>query len=288
MGALIHFTGAADSSLPPARRALSRCFVELAALKAEDERLAGMETSLQAAVDKAIADEGRYDEAIAADATMLISRMREGLSGLWGSIGGRARRAGAGLIEIHTDKLVAERALNAIRVERDAIANKIAERKAQSSELVASAVAEAAQGVVDDYATALENARDAMIRVAGLERFLGITRIGRVVGIMPDFTGEGFDEQAIVAPAGEIARAVGAFRSFAQALAKDPHAPASLLALPDVNPEPEDVVYSDMTAIERARVDSEFRPPERRQRPTFDSENLAEAIRSIESGRISA
>jgi hypothetical protein len=118
-----------------------------------------------------------------------------------------------------------------------------------------------------------------MIRLAGLERFLGIQRIGRIVGVMPDFSDGDFNEQPIIAPNREIEKARAAFAAYAEALSHDPRAPVSCLAFPpiDASPDPSEV-YSDLSAPERARIDANFTPPETRQRPTADSIALAESI----------
>jgi hypothetical protein len=62
-------------------------------------------------------------------------------------------------------------------------------------------------------------------------------------------------------------------------LSDDPRAPVALLDFPPIDSAPDNTeVYSDLSPIERARIDAQFRPPETRQRPTPDSMDLARVL----------
>ena len=77
----------------------------------------GIAADLEGKLAKASDATQAYDEAVAHDATLVIERLRAGLSGAWGAVGGKARRIGETLIASETDRRIAESALAAVRLE---------------------------------------------------------------------------------------------------------------------------------------------------------------------------
>jgi hypothetical protein len=270
---------APDADQPFSRKALIRNFAEADAIRATISKREGSRAMLEGELARVPEAERNREEALDHDAQTLLSRLKDGLTSSLAAFGKMAGDIDARLAASRHQGAIAQRAICSLDAEIAEHKGKLVELEAVRPELIASCVAEAAQGVCDDYATAIENARDAMVRLAGLEGFLGITRIGRIVGVMPDFYDGDFSEQPVIAPNREIEKARAAFVAYAEALSHDPRAPVSCLALPPIDPSPDDdTIYSDMTPIERARVDAQFSPPETRQRPTEDSIALAEAI----------
>ena len=264
MNSLIPFPPGRDANLPPARRALSRLFGELAGLAVEDERQAGFETHLQSDVAKATAVEEGYNEAIDADANLLLQRLRDGLLGALGSIGGRARRAGAEMLGAHSDRLIAERALAAVIAEREKIQRRVEELNQEKQVAIDSVTIEAiGAGLKAELAEALETARIALTRIEAMHRavdpapidYIGSKRAAIVVDRSLA------DDVELVVEGREVEKAHALIQKFKAALESDPLASAPVFEALDHSID-EGVVFHDLKLSEqRERVfDPRFQP----------------------------
>jgi hypothetical protein len=276
---LFPFPPARDAGQSVSRIALIRNAAEIERLAGEIVKRENSRQAIESELVKVPAAEADLAAAIDRDSRTLLSRLADGLGAALGSFGRAASEIDGRLAASRHAASVGQRALSTLDGEIAALEAQMAEARTVQPELVAAATAEACQDVVDDYAEALDRVQAGIIRLGALEKFLNITRIGRVVAIVPDFAEADFSEQTIVANGREIAKAHEALVRFAEALSHDPRAPVSLLNFPpiDTSPDPSEV-YSDLSAPERARIDANFTPLVTRQRPTEDSIALAEAI----------
>jgi hypothetical protein len=261
---LLSFPPSKDDGLPPKRRELVRCDAELAALGEEDGRLASFEDRLRADVARAVAQERAYDEAVRADAQMLVDRLRDGLSAAWGSIGGRARRAGASLLDAHSDLLVGERALAAVLAERETVQSKMLALEERKSALVNAVVVEAvANGLKAELVEALETARLALTRLTAIHQAVNEPspdyRPMRRAAIIVDAS-EGDDAEYVV-EGREIAKALSVIEAFKTALQSNPMADAPDFPALDESID-QDVIYHDLRPGERRARDADpaFQP----------------------------
>ncbi len=264
MASIFSFPAGPIDGLPPARRDLARCFGEIAGLSAEDKRLEGIEAHLQGDVAKAVAAEAQYDDAIDADASMLIARLRDGLSGLWGSVGGRARRAGAAMIDAHSDKLVAERALAAVIAEREKIQGRAQALEQDKRDLINAVVVESiGAGLKAELAESLETARLALTRLEALRRAVDPAPVDyhptRRAAIIVDASSA--DDTELVVEGREVDKSFGILEGFKASLERDPLAPAP--AFPDLDLSmDENVVFHDLRLGEQREraADPRFLP----------------------------
>ena len=257
MNALIPF---ATGSLPPARAALLDLTAKIeraerqlatlqsgkAALAAELGRAAGAKAELQALVD--------------ADALTLVDRLKSGGQWLLSNFGNaRARELSASLAESRIQAAVGEKALDAVALETAALEHEIGTLQAPKPQLIAQTMREAAAGLFEDYADAVDQLRDLMTQLRGLEVALGVERIpARTAATLPDFNWQdGLPEMAIVAPAASIAASREVWAGFATRLGDNPLASVDELKFQTADPkgEGEMIEYDRMTAPERRRVD---------------------------------
>jgi hypothetical protein len=264
MGSLVSLPPGRDAGLPPGRAKLTRCFAELAGLDAEDKRLEAIESRLRADVDKASAVSTAYQTAIDSDATMLIDRLRNGLSGVRGSVGRRARQAGAAMIDAHSDRLVAQRALDAVTRERGEIQGKIRALDERQRGVINAVVVEAvANGLKAELTAALEAARLALTRLTAIHQAVSEPspdyRPMRRAAIIVDAS-EG-DDAELVVEGREIAKALSVVEAFKSALRSNPLAAAPDFPDLDLSIDP-DVIYSDLRPGERRARDADpaFQP----------------------------
>jgi hypothetical protein len=273
---------------PPARDAdASVSRIALIRNSAEIERLAGgiskrqnSRQALAVELEKLPEAERDREQALDRDARTLLNRLADGLGSALASFGRQAAAIDERISISRHGATVAQRALSTLDGEIAALEAQMAELQTVQPDLVAASVSEAAQPIIDEFQDALDRMRNCICYLGGLERFLNIPRVGRLVATAPDFSSiDGFDTQSIAAPRREVEKARAAFAAYAALLANDPRAPVDKLVLPEVDPAPDDdLVYSDMTPIERKRADAAFVPPETRQRATQDSIALAESI----------
>ena len=218
--------------------------------------------------EKLTAELGRVDTGrrelenlIAADAKTLVDKLRGGLDwALHQVAGARAHTAAAKLGGSVVETAVAEVALASVRAEIEHAEAQLSDLHTRRAGLVMDALRESAAGVFEDYQVAMDNLRQGMVALAGLERFMGVQRLGRTVAIVPSYIREnGLPETPVIAPEREIVAALAVWQRFAAALDKDPAAPIGLLVFPEIkDSEDQNTVYSDLTPIERSIVDMRF------------------------------
>jgi hypothetical protein len=277
---LFSFPASPDSNLPPGRRALIRNAAAIEAISEKIRQRQSAKAALEVEAAKIPAAERDLAASLDLDAQTLLNRLRNGVAAALSAFGQRAGEIDERIAASRHQAAIARCAIATLDAEIEHLKGELTALQTNKPQLIAEAVAEAAESIVDGYAETLENLRTYMARLGGMERYLGATRHGRMIAIVPDFTQlEGFDTAPVVAPSREIAKAAKAFHAYAERLVHDPRTPLDQLVLPSIDPTPdEDTVYSDMSPIERARIDAEFRAPQMRQRPTPDSLDLARAL----------
>jgi hypothetical protein len=247
--------------LTAARAALQRHCWWIEAVEADLARLRSGKERLEGDVAKVEGARAKVARGISQGARAILDSIRGGKDYSLGSaISLETVETAAAADASSTHLGVAQAALTETEAEIGRLETLLSTLQARKPRLIAAAVREAAQGLYDDYRTAQDNLRDAMVQLAGLDAALGATRPGRLVAVVPDLQGSsGLDELPILAPPAAVADAAGVWRSFAAALSKDPGAPASLIEFNPIDPNaPDDVVYDRMHPLERRLVDLKF------------------------------
>jgi hypothetical protein len=250
---LLSFPPSKDDGLPPKRRELVRCDAELAALGEEDGRLAGFEEQLAADVAKAVGAEAEYERAIAGDAQMLIDRLRQGASGIWGAVGRKARQAGAAMIDTHSDKLVAQRALDAVIREREAIRGGAQELEQRKQALINNVTVEAiGAGFKAELSEALETARIALTRLEALHRAVNPPPVEYIPARRAAITIDASqaDDVELVIEGREVDKSLSLILEFKAALERDALAKAPIFPDLDLSID-ENVVFHDLRLSEQ-------------------------------------
>jgi hypothetical protein len=247
--------------LPPMRAALARHLAWIASVEGDLAKLAAGRAKLLEQIEHAKAAQATAAADAAAGAETIIDRIRRNLDWSLGAVissGAMDRAASITASGPHIP--VAEAALTKLDAEiarTEALLETLRTRKPR---FVAAAAREAADGLYADYATAIDNLREIMTQLAGLDAALGAPRPGPLVAVLPDLVGSsGLDELPILAPPAAIADASRVWLRFVGALATDPRAPASMLEFPPVNPNaPDPSCYHEKHALERRVIDVNF------------------------------
>jgi hypothetical protein len=261
---LLPFPASKDENLPPKRKELVRCGAELAGMAEEDGRLAGFEERLQGDIAKAIAAEGEFEAAVKHDAQALLDRLRGGLDGIWGGVGRKARQAAGALIEVHADKSVAQRALDAVIRERGANRGRAQELEQRKQALINNVTVEAiGAGLKAELSEALETARIALTRLEALHRAVNPPPVEYIPARRAAITIDASqaDDVELVIEGREVDKSLSIILEFKAALERDALVKAP--GFPDLDYSiDEDVVYHDLRLSEqRARAaDPHFAP----------------------------
>ena len=280
MGSLIKFLGAGDD-LPPRRAALFTINQEIAGIEAKIGILAGMKSRLEDDLLKKADAEREIDDLLDQGAEALVSRLRNGAEASFATLSRRAEeldqqvaasRHQAEIIRRAIDKIVDE--LNRIgEVHADLIARK------------ADAISEASAASYVNWSQAVENMRQSMIEIAGLEKFLARKSSHdhlpeqRVIVSLPTYGCIGGE---IIANVAQIAGVEAQFKRFAEALDADPMAPAPEIAIAE---DRDELTYDRLSPAEKRQADRDFMLSNT-QRETPDSRNFATQLRDA-SGRLS-
>jgi hypothetical protein len=249
------------SSLPPARAALIALTRRIADAEKRLDLLVSGKARLQSELAKAVDARAELQSLIKADSDSLLQLMKSGATWALSMFSNaRARSLSAQLAESQLEAQVGSSTLAGLDEELQELERQVAELKASKTDLVRAAVREAASTLFEDYDTVVAEMAALMVQLRGLELHLGVERLPlRTVAQVPDFRfTDGLPNQAVAAPKVEVEAAAVVFAAYANALAVDPLAPASLLKCRPVRPAADDgaVIYSEMSEPERRRVDA--------------------------------
>ena len=137
---------------------------------------------------------------------------------------------------------IAENAEREIAAEIGVLEARLAELAERKGALVRAAVKEASVNILADFDVAVDNLRQTIVQFCGLEKFLGVERVGKVAVVLPDphWTVGGLGEMLMTASPSEIEKARQVFVRFGEVLVQDPSAPASFEFSAVSNDEPDE------------------------------------------------
>jgi hypothetical protein len=218
--------------LPPARQALENLNAAIANAEAALATLRLGRAKLILNIGDVKNAEVELDAIVSRDASDIVAKVRSGVAWAIGAIGGaQVQKLAARLAASRHHTIVAERALAQTDQEISGLEARIAALHAGKPAAVAAVVREAASGLYEDYSTLVEHLREAMTHIAALERHLSVQRMGRIVATLPYFLWtDNLPECAVVAQERQVRKSQAVFARFAEALADDPSAPASMLS----------------------------------------------------------
>jgi hypothetical protein len=245
-----------SAGLPPARAQLVDLNRRIADAEHQLATLCSGRYRLRSELGRANSAKIELDVLISDDASSLVGKLRSGVTWALSNFGSpRAQTLVAQLSESRVQHEVGAQALQSIDAECKALESDLDALRARKPNVVA----QAAAGLFEDYADAVDQLRDLMVQLRGLEVAMGVERIpARTAAMLPDFTwADGLPEMAVVAPAASIATANNVWQKFARTLGDNPLASADEMKFPSVDPYADDglVEYGRMTATERRRVD---------------------------------
>ena len=252
MGSLIPFLGGdRTAGLQPARGRLVKVDGELGGLTdGELPKLRGIAADLEGKLAKASDATQAYDEAVAHDATLVIERLRAGLSGVWGAVGGKARRIGETLIASETDRRIAESALAAVRLEIEQLEAKVEALEVEKAAAIDATIVESiAAGFRAELTEALETAQVALTRLEAVQHATGTQSaeyrpVKRAAVIVTDAVS---GDHELVIETREVAKSLSVIEAFKTALQHDPLAAAPIFPDLDLSIDP-DFVYHELRA----------------------------------------
>jgi hypothetical protein len=287
VSSIFSFPAGADSDLPPQRRALARNSAERAGLIAEDTRLEAMLEKLAAKLGVVDDAERERDDLLNRDAQSLLDKLRDGRDAVLSSFGLRARALDEKIAATRHQAAIVEKTIVAIGVERELIAERIAELDELAEFLVKDSILEATASELVDYTTACEHLRGSMVFLMAVSRVLRpashdyMPGADRIAVVAPDFAAADGSELAIVAEPRAIARAEAILRQFAAELLSDPRTPLPELEV-DALDDPS-TPYHELSGPERRAVDQAFAPPVNQHRETVDAQLFAEQIEAAKA-----
>jgi hypothetical protein len=263
IGNVINFVAPAGSNLPPSRAALARCISEIEATGGEVARLREGRAKLEE--NLAALDAGRQalEAEVNSDAAGLVAKLKAGVEAFGEFAGWRTQNAAAKLGATAVDGVVIETALKSVGTEIERLEGRLAELTERKRGLVLDAVREAAQGYFEDYDSLLNHLGAHMAILGGLEKYLGVQRIDRLVAIVPSFTKQdGLDERPVIAPSHEKAAAMAVWQKVAEAIDADPAAPIEdMLQFPRFDGiEDPNLPYENRSSLEQKLIDLHFSP----------------------------
>jgi prefoldin subunit 5 len=263
---ILPFSGAPPPghNLPPCRAQVARSNADIESTTAEIERLRRGEEQILAELSKVEAGRRDLEKFVKADAANLVARVRGGFDWALSQIAGsKAHAAAQRLAGSAVETATAEEALAEIRAEIERLEGRLASLTERKRELVLHAVREAASGLFEDYETILCELGSHIAILRGLERYLGVHRVSRTVGIVPSFSrANGLEEQPVVCPSRESLAAQDVWRKLAEAIDLDPSAPIDgLLEFPRFEGTEDPLLpYEDRSSLERKIIDMNFTP----------------------------
>jgi hypothetical protein len=287
MGALVNLweqAGFGERGEPTGRAALLRLASALSATETEIERVRVGREKLASEMGKAADVERDLRERIAGEAKSLIAAMKQSTSWALGKCGSRGTLKSAETLSVSAiQTAIGDAALEEAAEELTRLESKRERLLVARAGIVKEVVRESLQdGLLADYGILLQHLQVTAARLRGLERYLTPPShdyrpdAGRIALTVPNFARGDGSEQTIVAEAREVAKIEAHLAAFAASLEHDPRSPAP--ELPEFDPAPDTgLVYSDMTAPERAAVDREFVAITNRRR-TVDSELFAAQV----------
>jgi hypothetical protein len=263
MGEVVNFDrepptdlGADVRGLPPARAALAR-FV--AWRRREADALAQLEAGrgkLAAQVERAEESKRREEAAVDAEASSIVSQIKQGLT--WSLAAIRKRTVEAG-----PDVEIGKRALGQLNAELEAKrleVESIGERLAAAAD---AALREEAGSIAASYETHLSAARAEATKLAALEMVLYPERDQRRIVIeAPGFSvaGDEIGSRAISGALSEVVKAADVWRTLKQTWTENPRAdPAKVLRFNKHDPAAlSNLPYHELSDVERHVVDAKF------------------------------
>jgi hypothetical protein len=260
MGSVINLVAAtAGSNLPPCRAAVQDSIRQAEAKRAEIGRLRNGEQGLVETLAKAEAGRQELERAVRGDAATLVAKFRAGIEAVGAIAGFKTLNAAAKLTGTQVDHAVVEEALITVRGEIARLEAEVTDLEAARQGLILDAVRETAAGYFSDYESLVDVLRGHMVILAGLEKYLGVSRVNRTVAILPSFTREnGLDEMPVVAPAHEISAANEVWQRLGKAIAEDPAAliDGLLEFKPAEGAEDPNLSYDLRSPLERRLIDA--------------------------------
>jgi chromosome segregation ATPase len=171
------------TGLPPARQALARHVREVEEVTKQIVTLKTGAARLEADIGKVASARRELDELAAADARNLFARLKGDVAWALGQFGGAREIALDERLSASRHQVaVAERALSATNDEIVRLEQDLENLRARKAGYVAGALRESAAGIFSDYEIAAANLREGMVQLAALERHLGVSRFGRIIG----------------------------------------------------------------------------------------------------------
>jgi hypothetical protein len=260
MGAL---TLVPSNGLPPARARLVNLTRRISDAEKRLRTLQDGKNQLAAELGRAAGAKAELQELVNFDAVRLVDRLRDGGQWLLSSFGNaRARELAASLSESRIQAAVGETALASVTGEIAALEREVADLKAAKSEAVTAVLIEAADGFRADLLIAIDDLRQAMTILAGLDR---VTARGdgswspreRIAVEIPALGT--LPAQVCVAPHSMVDKAQSTLLAFAAELDSNPLADIENLKFQHVagNEDSGKTTYAEFTSAERQMIDLE-------------------------------